>query len=68
MESKTFVVPNISCDHCVTTIKREIGGLMGVKEVTGDVRTKLVTVMWDSPASWGLIKGTLQEIGYPPEG
>jgi len=68
MESKTFVVPNISCDHCILTIKREVGALMGVKELTGDVHTKVVAVTWDSPASWKLIEGTLREIGYPPEG
>ena len=67
MENKTFVVPNISCGHCVMTIRREVGALMGVKEVVGDVESKVVTVKWDFPASWSLIEGTLREIGYPPE-
>ena len=33
METKTFKVPNIGCDGCVSTIKNEIGHLAnGVKE------------------------------------
>ena len=66
MTSKTFHVPNISCHHCVMTIKRELGELDGVAGVTGDVETKSVTVEWDSPATWDSIKSLLAEINYPP--
>lgn len=67
MESKTFVAPEISCGHCVKTIQREIGELDGVRSVEGDERTKQVTVQWEVPASWQLIRATLTEIGYPPK-
>jgi copper chaperone len=66
MTSKTFNVPNITCNHCVMTIKRELGELEGVASVTGDVETKTVTVEWDSPATWEGIKSLLTEINYPP--
>jgi copper chaperone len=66
MTSKTFNVPNITCNHCVMTIKRELGELEGVVSVTGDVETKTVTVEWDSPATWEGIKSLLTEINYPP--
>ena len=66
MESKTFRVPNISCKHCVMTIKRELGELEGVVEMSGDVDTKDVTVEWGSPATWDGIKSLLTEINYPP--
>jgi len=66
MESKTFVVPNISCRHCVMTIKREVGELPGVTNVSGDVGTKTITVAWNAPTDWGKIAATLREIGYPP--
>lgn len=68
MLSKTFVVPNISCHHCTHTIKMEVGELAGVNRVDAAVDSKLVTVEWDSPASWEQIAGVLQEINYPPEG
>ncbi|MGD1994118.1 MAG: heavy-metal-associated domain-containing protein [Anaerolineae bacterium] len=65
MESKTFQVPNISCSHCVMTIKRELGALEGVKRVDGDAESKMVTVEWASPATWSKIEGLLSEINYP---
>jgi copper ion binding protein len=67
MESKTFVVPNIGCDHCVHTIKNEVGEIAGVKSVEADVSTKVVTVSWDSPATWEQIQSALAEIDYPPQ-
>ena len=44
MASKTFLVPNISCNHCVMTIERELGELEGVASVDADIETKNVTV------------------------
>ncbi len=63
---KTVTVPNISCGHCVHTIKREIGALAGVKSVDAEQTTKRVTVTWDDRTSWDAIQQTLVEIGYPP--
>jgi len=67
MESKTFVVPNISCGHCVHTIESEVSELPGVKAVKADEQTKKVTVEWGDPATWQKITETLTEIDYPPE-
>ena len=67
MESKTFVVPNISCGHCVHTIQSEVADVEGVKSVKADQQTKKVTVQWDSPATWDKIEKLLQEINYPPQ-
>jgi copper chaperone CopZ len=68
MNSKTFVVPNISCGHCVHTVKSELGDLAGVKRVEADQATKAVTVEWDAPATWEQIESLLAEINYPPAG
>lgn len=66
MTTKTFQVPNISCNHCVMTIQREVGNLKGVQSVKANAATKTVTVEWDEPASWDGIKALLTEINYPP--
>jgi len=66
MSSKTFEVPNISCGHCVMTIKNEVSDLAGVKTVAADQATKVVTVEWDAPATWDQIQALLVEINYPP--
>lgn len=65
---KTFTVPNISCGHCVHTVKMEVGDIAGVQRVDADEQSKQVTVVWDDPATWEQIRDTLVEINYPPEG
>ena len=67
MASKTFKVPNISCGHCVMSIKREVGELEGVVAVEAAADTKMVTIEWNEPASWDGIRSLLEEINYPPE-
>ena len=65
MEKKTFTVSNISCGHCVATIKNEIGELEGVVGVDGDPQQKTITVQLQSPATTSQIESKLNEIGYP---
>ncbi len=68
METKTFRVPNISCDHCVSTIRRELSELEGVTSVQADPQTQGVTVEWDETAlSWAQVRHLLEEIDFPPE-
>jgi len=67
MESKTFSIPNISCDHCVMSIKRELSEIEGVSKVEGRADTKKITVEWDAPATLERLKSTLKEINYPAE-
>ena len=65
MESKTFSIPNISCGHCVGSIKNELSELDGVKTVEGNPESKSVTVEWESPVILDKIVETLKEINYP---
>jgi len=67
MESKTFSIPNISCNHCVMSIKRELGEIEGVSKVEGSADTKKITVEWDAPATLERLKSTLKEINYPAD-
>jgi copper chaperone len=65
MENTTLSIPNISCDHCVMTIQRELGDVEGVIKVEGDPKTKEIHVEWISPATLEKIKSTLEDINYP---
>ena len=65
MEKHTFSIPNISCGHCVMSIKNELTELEGVVSVSGDPGEKSLTVEWESPANLEMIKGKLAEIDYP---
>ena len=65
MEKKTFSVPNITCGHCVMTIKNELNELSGIYSIEGDPKKKEITVEWDSPATLEKIESTLKDINYP---
>ncbi|MDH3345260.1 MAG: heavy-metal-associated domain-containing protein [Desulfobacteraceae bacterium] len=65
MEKETFLIPNISCGHCVMSIKNELNELEGVRSVEGNVENKSIAVEWDSPATLEKIRNTLKEINYP---
>lgn len=67
MESRTVVVPAISCGHCTHTIRAELSELDGVETVEADVTTKQVSVRFAPPADWERIRALLVEIGFPPE-
>ena len=67
MEKQTFIIPNISCGHCVMSIKSELSEIDGVKSVEGDPDAKSITVEWESPASVNAMKERLKEINYPAE-
>jgi len=65
MEKTTFTIPNISCGHCVMSIKNELSDLEGVRTVDGDPETKSMIVDWEAPATLETIKALLTEINYP---
>jgi len=65
MTTVTYQIPNISCNHCVHTIKSEVSELNGVLDVNGDPNTKKVTITFDAPASTEKIEALLTEINYP---
>lgn len=65
MEKQALSIPNISCGHCVNSIKTELEELAGVTAVSGDPAAKTVTVEFDAPATLEKIRDTLTEINYP---
>jgi copper chaperone len=66
MTSVTYSVPNISCGHCVQTIKRELEEIAGVSRVEASQISKEVTIEFDPPATEAQIVASLTEINYPP--
>ncbi len=67
MKTVTYTIPNISCMHCVHTIKTEISDLAGVKTVDANAQTKQTTITFDSPATEEQIVALLKEINYAPQ-
>jgi len=65
MNTVTYSIPNISCGHCVHTIKSELIELPGVRAVEADMALKTATITYDAPADEESIKSLLKEINYP---
>lgn len=67
MENHIFTIPNISCGHCVMSIKNELDELEGIQSVAGNPEDKTITVQWESPITLKKIRETLKEINYPAD-
>ena len=66
METITLSIPNISCNHCVMTVKRESGFVDGIEFVSGDVDKKSATFHVSGDKALQELKAALAEAGYPP--
>ncbi len=59
--TRTYSVPDMSCDHCIAAISGEVGKVPGVTSVDVDLATKVVTVAGgDDPA----IVAAIDEAGF----
>lgn len=67
MTTVSYKIPNISCGHCVHTIKMEVGELSGVVSVDANQDTQMATIVFDKPATEDSILNLLAEINYPAE-
>jgi copper chaperone CopZ len=65
MAEITLSIPNISCNHCVMTVKRESGFVDGAEFVSGDVEAKTATFQVEGEEALTALKATLSEAGYP---
>ena len=65
MDSISFNVPSMFCQHCVHTITNELSDLAGVKGVDVSLDQKTVRVDYENPATPESIKALLAEINYP---
>lgn len=65
MTTVTYSIPNISCGHCVHTIKMEVAELEGVQSVEASAENKQATITFTEPATEEKIKALLEEINYP---
>mgnify|MGYP001041353595 CR=1 FL=1 len=67
MNTVTYLIPNISCGHCVRTIKNELEELEGIISVSADLESKQTTITFEPPATEEEIKKLLVEINYPAQ-
>jgi copper chaperone CopZ len=65
MQTVTYIVPDISCGHCVHTVEMELGDVEGVSRVEASEDTKKVVIDFQDPANEQQLIDLLQEINYP---
>ena len=66
VEHVTVTAPDISCGHCVASVKSAVGALPGVASVEADESTKRVEIDFDpGRVSLAQIEAALDEAGYP---
>lgn len=63
MREIRYTVAAISCAHCVGAISGEVGKINGVRTVTVDVDTKIVTVRGEELDDAAL-RAAIDEAGY----
>ena len=61
----TFSAPDISCGGCANAIRRALGAVDGIGEITVDVAAKTVTVTPTGTVAPETILATLDRAGFP---
>ncbi|GAA2869356.1 heavy-metal-associated domain-containing protein [Nonomuraea rubra] len=64
MTTTTYTVNGMTCGHCVSSVKEEVGEVTGVTSVEVDLATGLLTVASESPIDRARIASAVEEAGY----
>jgi copper chaperone len=64
MKTEQFLVPGVSCQHCVHAVKTEVSKLAGVQNVEVNLDNKVVTVQAGESVAPASIVAAIQEAGY----
>lgn len=64
-QNTAFYVEDMSCEHCVNTIKAELTKLNGVYDVIVDLKSKRVAVEYDEErVSADILRETIEDAGF----
>ncbi|MFI7127841.1 heavy-metal-associated domain-containing protein [Nonomuraea sp. NPDC050153] len=64
MATATYTVKGMTCGHCVSSVKEEVGEVAGITSVEVDLASGLLTVESDSPVDTAKIVSAVEEAGY----
>ena len=65
-EAGTYIVPGMSCAHCVAAVTSEVGRVPGVDAVDVDLTTKLVRIH-GAGIDDAALRAAIDEAGYDAE-
>ncbi|MFI9593891.1 heavy-metal-associated domain-containing protein [Nonomuraea sp. NPDC052265] len=64
MSTTTYTVKGMTCGHCVSSVKEEVGEVAGVTGVEVDLASGLLTVESGGPIDAARIVAAVEEAGY----
>ncbi|MEU7895321.1 cation transporter [Nonomuraea sp. NPDC049152] len=64
MSTATYTVKGMTCGHCVSSVKEEVGEVAGVTGVEVDLTSGLLTVESADPVDKGRIVAAVEAAGY----
>ena len=64
MKTEKFLVPAVSCQHCVRAVTTEVSKVAGVSAVQVDLASKVVTVELGDTVAPASIVAAINEAGY----
>ena len=68
MKQATFIVPDMTCKHCVMRVTRAIGEQPGTADVQVDLKSKRATFQYDpAQVTPDAIVAAITDAGYTPQ-
>ena len=64
MSTVTVTVTGMSCGHCVSSVREELGDIPGVTAVDVDLATGKVTVDSEQEVESAAIRNAVEDAGY----
>lgn len=64
MNTQTYTVTGMTCDHCAASVREEIQAIAGVESVDVVVDSGAVTVISAEPLDAAAVRAAVEEAGY----
>lgn len=64
MSTSTVTVTGMTCGHCASSVREEVGALAGVSDVDVDLSTGKVTITSTDTIEPSAVKAAVAEAGY----
>lgn len=64
METRSFTVTGMSCEHCARAVQAEVGKLPGVTDIDVDVAAGTVRISGEPLPGDAAVRDAIQEAGY----
>lgn len=64
MDIANYTVTGMTCGHCASSVREEVGKIDGVTAIDVDVPTGLLTITSTGPVDASAVRAAVDEAGY----